>query len=494
MLSLDKIEAIVVLMLENGSFDHKLGFLKGPAYPIDGLAGDETVPMDPKDSASPRIRVSSNASYRGDFHVDPTDDKTFIDPAHDIEGVQNQLFRGSPGADPTNQGFIWDYRQQDSKAGPNTDEHAQNILRCFAPDKLPVLTTLAREFAVCDRWFSSMPGLTWPNRLFVHAATSSGQVDNHFHTEAYNIDTIYDRLENAKLPWRIYFHDFPQTLALVHLQKDFVVRRRYKLIHDFFDDAKSGHLPAYSFIEPRYTDFLSLKANDQHPPHDVALGEHLIADVYEAVRNSPQWERSLLVILADEHGGIYDHVPPPAAVNPDGKVSEKPACDFNRLGVRVPAVLISPFIEKGTIDHQVFDHTSLLATVEKRFGLAHLTNRDTQANTFDNVFSLAVPRADAPAQVPRPSDPISQAAYEESKKRLAQFEEAAVKEALDLRQFASVIASEFETSLVRLTKNLPIKGEQTIAKVLRLSQWADMEHDAAQQVREFATRFFKHLF
>src|SRR5262249_21282096 len=163
MSSLDKIEAIVVLMLENGSFDHKLGFLKSPAYPIEGLTGDETVPTDPNDAASPRIQVGSDAGYRGDFHVDPGDVRTFIDPGHDVDSVQNQLFRGSVGANPTNQGFIWDYRQQPSKAGPNTDQHAQNILRCFAPDKLPVLTTLAREFAVCDHWFSSMPGPTWPN-------------------------------------------------------------------------------------------------------------------------------------------------------------------------------------------------------------------------------------------------------------------------------------------------------------------------------------------
>src|SRR5262249_19547994 len=161
-----------------------------------------------------------------------------------------------------------------------------------------------------------------------------------------------------------------------HLQKDFVLplKRRYKLIDDFFDDARTGHLPAYSFIEPRYTDFLSLKANDQHPPHDVALGEYLIADVYEAIRNSPQWEQSLLVVLSDEHGGIYDHVPPPETVNPDGKTA--PNCDFKLLGVRVPAVLVSPYIAKGTIDPQVYDHTSLLATVEKRFGLQPLTARD----------------------------------------------------------------------------------------------------------------------
>jgi len=493
MANLDKIETIVVLMLENGSFDHKLGFLKSAAYPIEGLDGTETVPVDP-DPASPRVAVNDGANYRGDFHVDPGNDATFIDPAHDVDAVRNQLFGPIPGAVPTNQGFIWDYRQQKSKAGPNTDQHAQNIVRCFSPDKLPVLTTLAQEFAVCDHWFSSVPGPTWPNRIFVHAATSGGQIDNNLHEDAYNIYTIYDRLEKAGFSWRIYFHDFPQSIALTHLQKEFIapLKRRYKLIDDFFDDARTGHLPAYSFIEPRYTDFLSLKANDQHPPHDVALGEFLIADVYEAIRNSPQWEQSLLVILWDEHGGIYDHVPPPNTVNPDGKTV--PDCDFTLLGVRVPAVLVSPYISKGTIDSLVYDHTSLLATVEKRFGLQPLTRRDAQANTFEGVFSLAAPRTDAPTQLPRPTDPISQAAYDESQKHVADMGADAIKNALREGNFAGVAATEFQTSLVKLTKNLVIKGEQDIQKNLRLSQWAETEHDAAQQVRDFATKFFKHLF
>src|SRR5262249_15016491 len=260
----------------------------------------------------------------------------------------------------------------------------------------------------------------------------------------------------------------------------------------FFDDAKTGRLPAYSFIEPRYTDFLFLKANDQHPPHDVALGEYLIADIYEAVRNSPQWEQSLLVILADEGGGIYDHLPPPRTVNPDDKVSR--SFDFTRLGTRVPAVLVSPYIPKRTIDSQVYDHTSLLATLEMRFGLPALTKRDAQANTFEGVLSNPGPRTDAPSQLPRPVDPISQAAYQGSKAHLTDLHADAVRSAMTAGQFAVVAASEFQKSLVRLTKNLTIEGEQVVSSALRLSQWADMEHDAAQQVRDFATRFFRRLF
>ena len=497
MSSLDKISNVVVLMLENGSFDHKLGFLRSADYQINGLDGSESVPVDPADARSPEIRVSDDASYRGDFDLDADDpaDKTFIDPNHEFTSVQEQLFRGSLDGKPTNKGFIFDYQQQKTAKGgkPNTPQHAQNIVKCFAPQKLPVLTTLAKEFAVCDRWFSSVPGPTWPNRLFVHAATSAGHLDNSLHKEDYNIDTIYDRFETANLSWHIYFHDLPQSLALVHLQKDLV--SKYRLFHHFLADARKGTLPAYSFIEPRYSDFLSLKANDQHPPHDVALGEHLIADVYEAIRNSPQWEQTLLVILADEHGGIYDHVPPPETVNPDSQESQDPPFDFKRLGLRVPAILVSPYIEKGTIDNtQDYDHTSLLATVEKRFNLRPLTRRDAGANTFEGVLSLSAPRADAPLTVPRPQDAIAQADYSESSKRLAELGPQSVKAALDAKQFAAGAASEFQISLVRLTKNLALPDEDAVSQVLRLSRWADTEHDVAEQIRKFSTRLFGHLF
>ena len=468
-----------------------LGFLKSDVYRIDGLSGNETVPMDPADSASKRVPVTCDANYRGDFNLDPNDPKTFIDPGHDVANVHEQLFRGSSDGKPINQGFIWDYQQQ----GSNTPQHAQNIVKCFTPDKLPVLTTLAREFAVCDRWFASVPGPTWPNRLFIHAATSAGQIDNNLHEGGYNIDTIYDRLEEANISWRIYFHDFPQSLALDHLQGDFILKKRFKLFDDFLDDARTGNLPAYAFIEPRYTDFLFLKANDQHPPHDVALGEYLIADVYEAIRSSPQWEQSLLVILSDEDGGIYDHVPPPETVNPDGKVSQQPPCNFDRLGVRVPAVLVSPYIEKGTIENtQDYDHTSLLATVEKRFNIQPLTERDKNANTVEGVLNRTTPRDDAPATLPRPQDAVAAQTYAKSKTKLAKIEIEVVKDALRAGQFAQSIATDFQKSLVRLAKNLPNKIENDIESALIFSQWADMEHDAAQLIRDFSTKIFKHLF
>ncbi len=490
--SLDKIETFVVLVMENRSFDNVLGFLQRDGYRVDGLAGNESIPTDPSVAGSPDVQVNDGANYRGDFNLDPNDEKTFIDPNHDVSSVHEQLFRGSPTAEPTNQGFVYNYRQQPK----NTDDHAKNIVRCFSQDKLPVVTTLVKQFAVCDHWHASVPGPTWPNRLFLHAASSAGHIDNNLHEADYNIDTIYDRLDDANKSWRIYFHDMPQSIALTHLQKDFIIKRKFKLFDDFLEAARVGLLPAYSFIEPRYSDFLSLKANDQHPPHDVALGEHLIADVYEAVRNSPQWEQTLLVITWDEHGGTYDHVPPPKTVDPDPAATARvnSGFQFDRLGVRVPMILVSPYIKSGIIDSRTYDHTSLLATVEKRFNLPALTLRDAQANTFEDILELESARQDCPTVLQRPSDATALQAYQASKNTAASLSQAAVKEALTDRRFAQNVASEFQISLVKLAKNLEVKDEASLSEVLRLSRWADIEHDAAVQVHDFTTKFFKHLF
>jgi hypothetical protein len=239
---------------------------------------------------------------------------------------------------------------------------------------------------------------------------------------------------------------------------------------------------------------LFFKANDQHPPHDVALGEYLIADVYEALRASPQWEHSLLVILSDEHGGIYDHMPPPMAINPDGKRSTKPRFGFDRLGVRIPAVIVSPYIPAGTIDSRVYDHTSVLATVEKRFQLAPLTKRDAAAHTFDGNLRLASPRTDTPRTLLRPTDPITAAAYKRMQVALAALTPDVVRAVISSREFAQAAASDLQLSLVKLTKNLPISGEDVMTTVLRLSEWADTEHDAAQLLHLFSSRFFSNVF
>jgi phospholipase C len=487
-------------MLENGAFDHMLGFMQSPDYPIAGLSGQESLPRDPADPAGGRVGVSPTAEYRGTFNLVPDDDSTSIQPGHDAADVHEQLYRGSPATsdasgpdgEPTNQGFVWDYAQQPR----STLEHAEHIMFCFAPDRLPVMTTLARQFALCDHWFSSMPGPTWPNRLFVHAATSAGHVDGALvHEGAYAIDTIYDRLDAAHLTWRIYFHDIPQSATLDHLQAD-SAKGKFRLFGEFLADARSGALPKYSFIEPRYLDLLYLKANDQHPPHDVALGEHLVADVYEALRGGPLWEKTLLVVTYDEHGGLYDHVPPPPAVNPDGLVSAAPAFPFafNRLGVRVPAVLVSPYIPASTIDSTVYDHTSLLATVERRFGLPPLTRRDAAAHTFEANLSLAAPRTDTPATLPRPDDPISAEAHKQSQAGLVgQAYQTLLSALRGGARGATAPISGLQHDLLGLVR---VKGGAEGADGAEAAGAAEptTEHEAALLVNQFTHGFFGHLF
>jgi len=472
-----KIEHVVVLMLENRSFDHMLGFLRNPAeYPIEGLNGNETNPEDPNIPGSPTVQVSRDARYQGD--LDP-------DPAHRTEDVNIQMF-GKPDApfgEPRNNGFVFDYVNRVQGTG-------SHIMRCFNQQTLPALSTLAREFAICDHWYSSMPGPTWPNRIFAHAATSDGRTDNKPHP--YLIRTIFDNLTDAGKSWTVYFHDFPQCLVLPSLQKH-AVTGHFKLFREFLKDAVEGKLPAYSFIEPRYADFLFWKANDQHPDHDVKLGEYLIADVYDALRASSLWERTLFVVVYDEHGGLFDHLPPPQtalAVNPDGKVSEKPPFSFDRLGVRVPAVLVSSFIKRGTIDSTVYDHTAIPATLKKIFGLPHfLTRRDAVSKTVETALSLDAPRTDAPLKLPRPGTSAEIESHRQLTQAPMSFEK--IQAALAQGIFSRAKLSDAQKDLIKLANSLVLPEEPGRALWMRLSRLIDVEHDAAVHLRDVATRFFE---
>jgi phospholipase C len=309
-------------------------------------------------------------------------------------------------------------------------------------------------------------------------------VDNQL--RAYEMRTIYNNLKDAGVPWRIYFHDFPQALALTRLRTS-VLKKGFQLFADFLADARNAQLPGYSFIEPRYFDFFGKKANDQHPPHDVSLGELLIAEVYEALRHSPLWDQSLLIILSDEHGGIYDHQPPLSAVNPDGKNATDPVFQFDRLGPRVPAVLVSPYIPKGTIDHQDYDHTSVLATVKKAFNLPNfLTQRDANAHTFEHNLSLDAPRSNAPATLPRPGDATTIAVYRTLARLPVTTDTLAV--VMDAGEPSRAPLTEYQQSLVTLANRLNIRESPRLA-ALRTARLIEREHDAAVQVRDAAVRF-----
>jgi phospholipase C len=275
-------------------------------------------------------------------------------------------------------------------------------MKCFTPEDIPVLATLAREFAVCDAWFSSVPGPTLPNRAFAHCGSSNGSVD--MNPLAYmRLPTVYERLFEHGVSSRVYAYD-GNTLAIAFPALLLAGARWLGSFEDFKKDVKKGTLPAYSFLEPRYNDYFDQArqkayfASDQHPPHDVRRGEQLIAEVYEVLRKSNLWEKTLFVITYDEHGGFYDHVPPPAAVAPTKRHEVRSdvmtGFDFTRLGVRVPAVLVSPFIEPGTVVKERFDHTSLVATALRLFApdAEPLNERDKVANRIDSVVTRSRPR------------------------------------------------------------------------------------------------------
>jgi len=390
---LDNLKHIVVLMMENRSFDHMLGFAATPNWQIDGLAGDEKN----RDSVGEFAPVSDDARDSGDFTPDP---------GHALFDTLTQLYGDAStpvNQNPSMNGFVLSYEGK-----THNSNNAHRIMKCFKPEKVPVLTQLARQFAVCDRWFSSIPGPTFPNRAFAHGSTSIGRVDMGINWLGMS-KTIYELLGENNVDARIYYHDSTMAMTFKGLMNQ---GKYFGLFDDFLSECKKNNLPAYSFIEPRYANgedavnnaFFS--ASDQHPDHNVEQGEILIRDTFDAIWNNQTLrESTLLVIVYDEHGGLYDHVPPPPAVNPDNKNwagnpnSLDPAFDFTRLGVRVPAVIISPYIPAGTIDRTQYDHSSIIATacklLLKGVSNASLTNRDRQAKTFEANLSLAQPRTDA---------------------------------------------------------------------------------------------------
>jgi phospholipase C len=298
------------------------------------------------------------------------------------------------------------------------------VMDCFQPDQLPVLSTLAREFAVFNYWHSSLPGPTWPNRFFIHAASSAGLTDSPSSGQilagfAFSNGTIYDLLEAAGQEWCIYHDGLPQAAGITKLRAEFVdpLTRNFRDMEDFFEDVTNHDLADYNFIEPRYdTGNNYLEGNSMHPLNDIRKGEALVKRVYESLRGSAYWPDTMLIITFDEHGGFYDHQSPPAAVapgDPTPYANQNYTFRFDRLGVRVPALVISAYTAPGTVigadpedPSTRFDHTSVLATVEKLFGLAPLTQRDAAANTLEIALNAATPRlspSDAPNSLPEPA-------------------------------------------------------------------------------------------
>ncbi|HEX6447882.1 MAG TPA: alkaline phosphatase family protein [Trebonia sp.] len=397
---LASIEHVVVLMLENRSFDHMLGFLYTSAgnvsptgQPYEGLTGKETNP----DANGNPVTVSRITPSTPNAYFMPG-----ADPGEGYNATNDQLWGSdtapASGTAATLDGFIKDFsytlgwEQSDGwSILPGTT--ADDIMGCFTPEALPVLSALAKGYAVCDHWFCSVPTETLPNRAFACAGTSQGHMDDK--TKAYTCPSVFGLLSQNSLDWRIYGYDatpltkedFPDTKS--------AAASHFGLFKDFQAAAAAGTLPPYTFLEPSW----GSTGNSQHPNYDVALGEQLIHDTYEALRSGPGWNQTLFVLTYDEHGGCYDHVAPPWGATPPDATAGEFGFGFDRFGLRVPTLLISPLIPAGTV-YRVpaggtpLDHTSILKTVEQRWNLPALTARDKAAPDFGDVLTLTTPRTD----------------------------------------------------------------------------------------------------
>ncbi len=398
---LDKLEHIVVLMMENRSFDHMLGALTAVNPKIDGIKPGLGNP----DTTGAMVAPQPLAEFQGQLEPDPD---------HHFPAVDLQIFGGDPARVASMHGFVKSYFNQQGDI-----KHSQKIMYYFTPDKLPVLTTLAKEFAVFNRWFSSIPGPTICNRAFAHYGTSFGRVDMNLLYVNEPFKSIYNRMIAAtpKHTSKLYYYDTTSsTMEITNLLQH--QPELFGSYAQFLDDCEKGNLPEYSFVEPNYNDHDSDQgeevASDQHPDHDIQAGELFIASIYNAVKNSPLWPNTALLVVYDEHGGIYDHVVPPActpdkftaAANDTGTGME---FKFDRLGVRVPAILISPWIPKGTVVDRVFDHASIPGTITKFFlgDYSPVSPRETNADVFiepktgavdpaRNLLSLNTMRTDCP--------------------------------------------------------------------------------------------------
>lgn len=452
---------VVVLMGENRSFDNLLGRLYDPSSLPKGASFDGLAFGDYENKAPDGTRIPAHVYSGATDEVMSSPDP---DPGEEYPHVNTQLFgtilpaanhgRGVPEMEapynlprddrtPTMDGFVLDYAShvtamRHGKA-PETVE-LERVMGGFAPGMLPVLSTLARSFAVYDSWHCAVPSQTFCNRSFFHASTSHGFVTNK-DGGAYDkwlnapaSPTIFNRLEDAGIDWRIYYDEL-QLVSMTGVLHAPALEKYWQTSHfatmdQFYADVRDGTLPAYAFIEPR----LIYDHNDFHPPvgtlrgsdvdgveildsaiSDVRAGELLVHSVYDAIRTSPATTGStslntLLLITFDEHGGTYDHVAPPVGEAPDEDAPPgEMGFRFDRLGCRVPAIAISAWTQSGSIIHDAMHHGSLIATLARRHGLEPLTRRDANAPTLLNAVTARTPRpaSDWPVTTPQyfPANP-----------------------------------------------------------------------------------------
>jgi phospholipase C len=368
---MDGIDHIIVLMLENRSFDHLLGSLDHPKKTEFKRAF-----LDGQDTRNP-------LEGRPDVEMRYQDDKSYMTekkPGHSHEDVMSQMFDMKLPEDtaPGMRGFASNYVKEKEATKP------EDVMRAYREDQAPVINKLAKHFQLCTNWFCSVPGETWPNRFFAMAGESAGHVDNAIFDVPFQLcDSIFPLLQKEGVEWRIY-HDGPCLAMLLKGMLDDDMKKRFSRTEQIRKDIKNNELPSFSWIEP---DHFGKDSTSQHPgfidkKHDAwgFIGaEKLIADIYNELRQKPElFEKTLFLVTYDEHGGFYDHVSPPNNFPPPyaGHLNEKYKFEFKQLGPRVPTLLINPRIEAAWIDDTEYDHTAILKMVADRFlhGTAKFTS------------------------------------------------------------------------------------------------------------------------
>lgn len=331
------IDHIIVVMMENRSFDHFFGSLslvEGRAE-IDGLTAD---------MQNPDADGAPVPAY-------PNEIDCVADPHHGWDSSREQFNGG------LNDGFVVDY------GGPGVMQYMQRA-------DLPIFYALADQFTVCDRYFCSVMGPTWPNRFYGHTGTSGGMKSNDWPPDgSYDLPHVWGKLAEVGVEGRYYYADLPFAALF---EGAFNVNERH-VFEDFIADAETGNLPAVSWVDPAFS------FNDDHPPHHVAMGQEFVAAVVKALGKSPQWDRCLLLITYDEHGGFFDHVPPPTTDD------EYAADGFDQLGFRVPVLAVGPYVKQGVVSTS-FDHTSWLKLVCEQHGIEPWTARMKAANSLAAVL------------------------------------------------------------------------------------------------------------
>ena len=384
--NLEKVDHIVVLMLENRSFDHMLGYLslEGGRGDVDGLRAEFANEHDGR-------------SYPV-HHLDSTVIED--DPDHSASAVDLQLGGGKMD------GFVQSYAETLS-ANDLPDADPSRVIGYYNAADVPVYDHLASEFAICDRWFSSVPGATWPNRLYAICGRAAGSRDDRpLHLPPmYNQPSFVRHLDANDISWHWYsfeagtlrFADGHYKLGHHHNFAFFsgtnlnwrtsLELRMDATAPSFLEDAANGSLPSVSWIDPNFSNFnpIGFQPNDDHPPADIKDGQELVLAVYHALATSPQWEKTLLIIFYDEHGGFFDHVAPPAAPDDDPDA-------FGRYGVRIPALVVSPWVEPASVSKTLFDHTSIMKTILLRFCPEALDEPKRHQGLFARLRSSGHPR------------------------------------------------------------------------------------------------------